>query len=90
MHVNKQVCKSIISVFYTTYSAYEYFVGKCFVTAFILSKFVVLIMNWSMKKEPILYEKLLILFSIGSKNPYNHSVIIQSNIDNFYQLRHKI
>lgn len=43
-----------------------------------------------MKKEPILYEKLLILFSIGSKNPYNHSVIIQSNIDNFYQLRHKI
>lgn len=72
------------------YSVYEYFVGKCFVIVFIFLKFVVLIMNWLMKKEFILYEKLLILFFIGSKNLYNYSVIIQFNIDNFYQLRYKI
>lgn len=72
------------------YSVYEYFVGKCFVIVFIFLKFVVLIMNWLMKKEFILYEKLLILFIIGSKNLYNYSVIIQFNIDNFYQLCYKI
>lgn len=72
------------------YSVYEYFVGKCFVIVFIFLKFVVLIMNWLMKKEFILYEKLLILFFIGSKNLYNYSVIIQFNIDNFNQLCYKI
>lgn len=72
------------------YSVYEYFVGRCFVIVFIFLKFVVLIMNWLMKKEFILYEKLLILFFIGSKNLYNYSVIIQFNIDNFNQLCYKI
>lgn len=72
------------------YSVYEYFVGKCFVIVFIFLKFVVLIMNWLMKKKFILYEKLLILFYIGSKNLYNYSVIIQFNIDNFNQLCYKI